>query len=142
MLKALASKLFPKSEPEFDLELANITLLYLLAQADNDFCVKEAAIIETLVADSDQVEKLKRLEKAKNQAQQATSLYDYTKQLNEQLSYKARVDIVEDLWRVAYADGVLDKYEEQFVRQLCDLMYIAHSDYIQTRNRIRDSAKP
>jgi len=139
MLKALASWLKPTQDSELDLQLANITLFYLLAQADNDFCVKEDAIIAQLITDTDETAKTERLAKAKSQADNTTSLYDYTKQLNEHLSYKERVDIVEDLWRVAYADGALDKYEEQFIRQLCDLMYIAHSDYIRTRNKIRDA---
>ena len=42
------------------------------------------------------------------------------------------------MWRVAYADGRLDKYEESLIRQVAELTYVSHSDYI----RLKLAARP
>ena len=42
------------------------------------------------------------------------------------------------LWRVAYADGCLDPYEEALVRKIADLIYVPHRDFIRTKHRVRD----
>jgi uncharacterized tellurite resistance protein B-like protein len=37
------------------------------------------------------------------------------------------------MWKVAYADGDLDKYEESIIRKVADLLYIWHSDFVNTK---------
>ena len=37
------------------------------------------------------------------------------------------------MWAVAYADGNVDKYEEHLIRQVAELTYVPHSDYIQSK---------
>jgi uncharacterized tellurite resistance protein B-like protein len=37
------------------------------------------------------------------------------------------------MWEVAYADGRLDRYEEHMIRQVADLLYLSHSDFIRTK---------
>jgi len=51
------------------------------------------------------------------------------------VSREDRVRIVELLWKVAFADAVLDKYEEYFVRKIADLLYVSHKDYIQAKHK-------
>ena len=36
-------------------------------------------------------------------------------------------------WAVAYADGNLDKYEEALIRQVAELTYVPHQDYIRCK---------
>ena len=37
------------------------------------------------------------------------------------------------MWRVAYTDGDLDKYEEHLIRRVAELTYIPHADYIRCK---------
>ncbi|MCB1855441.1 MAG: TerB family tellurite resistance protein, partial [Halieaceae bacterium] len=41
------------------------------------------------------------------------------------------------MWRVAYADGDLDKYEEYLIRQVAELTYVPHGDYIRAKLEAR-----
>ena len=53
--------------------------------------------------------------------------------------------MVELLWRVAYADGDLDKYEEHLVRRIADLIHVPHSVFIRMKHKAggkRDGAAP
>ena len=46
--------------------------------------------------------------------------------------------MVELLWRVAYADGNLDKYEEHLVRRIADLIHVPHSVFIRMKHKARE----
>ena len=43
------------------------------------------------------------------------------------------LEIIEYLWRVAYADAYIHKYEEYYIRKIADLLHVSHSDYIKTK---------
>ncbi|TSA12763.1 MAG: hypothetical protein D4R74_10695 [Betaproteobacteria bacterium] len=41
------------------------------------------------------------------------------------------------MWRVANADGTIDKYEERLVRKLATLLYVHHTDFILAKHRVQ-----
>ncbi len=75
---------------------------------------------------------------AELEADQATSLYEFTRLINQHFSHQDKGHIVELLWEVAYADGELDKYEEHLVRKLADLIHVPHSTFIRAKHRARE----
>ena len=40
------------------------------------------------------------------------------------------------LWRVAFADGRIDRYEEHILRRIADLLYLRHQDFIEGWGRM------
>ena len=76
---------------------------------------------------------------AEKEVDHVVSLHDFTRSINDALSREDRVKIVELLWKVAFADGVLDKYEEYFVRKIADLLYVSHKDYIQAKHKASEN---
>lgn len=48
-----------------------------------------------------------------------------------------RVRLVEHLWRVTFADGRLDYYEDHYVRKIAHLLYVPNTDSMLARNRAR-----
>ena len=68
--------------------------------------------------------------------EEAVSLYEFTAVINDQFDREQKIDLVEMLWRVAYADQELDQYEEYFVRKIADLLHVSHKDYIQAKLRV------
>jgi uncharacterized tellurite resistance protein B-like protein len=81
---------------------------------------------------SAEVEEL--LKDAEDNADQATSTFEFTRVVKEYFDDAQRVELLLALWRVAYADGVLDKYEEHFIRKVSDLLYVSHSDFIRAKH--------
>jgi uncharacterized tellurite resistance protein B-like protein len=43
------------------------------------------------------------------------------------------------MWKVAYADGELDKHEENIIRRIADLLHIRHSEYIRCKLGAKDT---
>lgn len=122
--------------------LATALLLAELARADDKVESSEQAVIERLLAERfglQREEARALLEKAEARDENAVSLYDYVKSLNERLDYPGRCDIVEMLWRVAWADGHLDRYEEHELRKIAGLLYVSDDDFIRTKLRAMEA---
>jgi uncharacterized tellurite resistance protein B-like protein len=76
---------------------------------------------------------------AEKQAKQATSLYEFTRLINDHYDYAQKIELIENMWRIAFSDETLDKYEEHLIRKIADLIYVSHSDFIKSKLTVRDS---
>ena len=77
---------------------------------------------------------------AAEEAKQATDYFQFTSLINKHFSREQKIEVVENLWQVAFADGRLDAHEQHFMRKIADLLYISHADYIAARQRARGAA--
>ncbi len=121
------------------IELATAVLMVEISLADDHIHDAERntiknALLESFKLSREEINELITL--AENEVDHAVSLYEFTRLLNDTLSMPKKIDIIENLWRVAYADSVLDKYEEYYIRKIADLLYIPHSNYIQTKIKV------
>lgn len=73
------------------------------------------------------------LDSARGEQARSAGLFKYTRRACEQMSMEERVQLVEQLWLIAYADGVIDKYEEAAIRKASELLYVSHSDFIRAK---------
>ena len=120
------------------IELATAVLMIEISLADDHIDDEERNVINHLLIQTFGLEQNainELIEAAEQEVDHAVSLYEFTRLLNDALSMAERVEIIENLWRVAYADSVLDKYEEYYIRRVTDLLYIAHSDYIKAKHK-------
>tara|TARA_E500000081_G_C6031862_1_gene305102 strand:+ start:107 stop:559 length:453 start_codon:yes stop_codon:yes gene_type:complete len=128
-------------EPDLtSLNNACAALLVEIAFADKDFEEREKqALIKSLIQtyNIDELEIQEIIEDAEATVNESTSLYGYTKIVNEEFEYEDKLNLLKSLWKVAYADGYLDKYEEHLIRKISDLVHISHSDYINIKLEIR-----
>ena len=62
---------------------------------------------------------------ANDKAEDLVSAYDFTKVLHEHLDHGEKSRIVGLLWKVAYADGRLNKYEDSLVLKISDLLHVS-----------------
>lgn len=77
------------------------------------------------------------LQLAEQQAAEATDYFQFTSLIKDRLSPEEKERLVEQLWRVAYADGELSSYEEHLVRKIADLIYLPHHAFIAAKLRAR-----
>jgi len=118
---------------EFELSMA--ALLCEVASADSAINEKEsiAKLHQlTLLLDIDKDRASELLAIAVKDSEEAISIYEFTSKLRN-VEYKQRYVLIESMWHVAYADGVIDPHEEALIRQVADLIYITHSDYIKAK---------
>ncbi|MCW8934165.1 MAG: TerB family tellurite resistance protein [Gammaproteobacteria bacterium] len=76
---------------------------------------------------------------AEEEKHQATDYHQFTKLIANHYTQPQKIRLIESLWRVAYADEVLDKYEEHMVRRISDLIHVSHKDFIQAKHRVENA---
>ena len=79
----------------------------------------------------DEIDEL--IDLAKENVEDSNSLYEFTRDINDNLDAAERVKLIESMWKIAYADGNIDKYEEHIIRKVSNLIYVAHSDFIKAK---------
>ncbi len=125
--------------PRDELQLALAALLIEAADSDHHFDAAERAVIAQLL---ERRFKLSHSEAAallvagEREADRAVELFHFTRIINERLSFEQRVELVEMLWEVAYADGVLDQYEDSLLRRVGGLIYVPDRERGMARQRV------
>jgi len=76
---------------------------------------------------------------AEQQAKHATDYFQFTSIINKNCTLEQKVQLIESLWKVAYADGKLNPEEEYLVRKIADLLYVPHLDFIMAKNRVNQA---
>ena len=122
-------------------ELAAAVLMIEISLADSSIDDHELAVIKQALVDryhigEEQVDEL--IDLARREVDHAVSLHEFTRMLNDNLDAPEKIQVIELLWQVAFADAVLDKYEEYYIRKIADLLDISHKDYIKTKHRVAD----
>lgn len=136
-LKQIVNRHEPDAD-EASLPRAAAVLLLELAATDAGIDDRERRVIERAVTERfglDEAELRELLEEAGRQQRASHSLHEFTHQLRTGLEPGTRADLVEWLWRVAYADGHLDRHEEQLVRRLADLLGVPHREFMRRKHR-------
>lgn len=95
-----------------------------------------AALRELLGLDATQAVAL--LAEGREKAQHLTSFYAPVTVIKREYSMEERVRLVEHLWRVSFADGLLNPYEDHYVRKIAHLLYVPNTDSMLARNRARE----
>ena len=122
-------------------QLATAALLIEVMVIDGDLDDQEMQAIAGTLSNmldltEEQIDQLIGL--SKEEVAEATSLYQFTKEINEHFDIEKKLSLMTAMWRVAFADGHLDKYEENIIRRVADLLHIRHSEYIRCKANARD----
>lgn len=140
MLDALKRRLAPAPH-ENQLELAIAVLVHEARRADYDEAdLKEsdagvAALRELLGLDAGRAAEL--LAQGREKARHLTSFFAPVTVIKRELGMPERVRLVEHLWRVSFADGALNPYEDHYVRKIAHLLYVPNTESMLARNRAR-----
>jgi uncharacterized tellurite resistance protein B-like protein len=122
-----------------DLRLAVAVLLVEAAHRDDQFGEEERAVIERLLTEKfalskDECDQLMSAGEAT--ASRMVQLHPYTHAVFEQMDPAERIQLIEMLWEVVYADGVLDPEEDALIRKIGGLIYITDRDRMLARQRV------
>ena len=130
-----------QSNGSHSIELASLALLIEVAKSDHDISQQELEEIVTLAIKTfgiNQSEQSAIINQAKDIVSNATSLYEYTSVINENYSEQQKFQLIQAMWRVAFADGRIDRYEEHLIRKISDLIYLPHVQFIEAKHIASD----
>lgn len=122
------------------IEYATAALMIELAKADFEQDDIERQLIIAMLRDTFDIEgeHLEALMAVADTATtEASDLFQFTSLINDHYDNVQKIALLENLWRVAFADGRLDKYEEQFIRRIAGLINLPPSEFTKTKLRIK-----
>ncbi len=125
-----------------DLERISAALLVEVARSDHKLETQELLAIRTALENSTSSlsasELSQIIDDALHEADATISLHQHIKQINEHFDKGMKIQLIQQMWRVAYADGDLDKYEDYTIRKLSELLYLKHRDFMQAKLAVLD----
>ncbi len=141
MLKSLFQTLFSEKieqKQSSTRELASAALLIEVARADFEITPEELARLIDLLAttfDMSPADVERVTQQANDPVENAVSLLDFTRVINDHCSPEQRNELVGLMWDVAAADGDLSKYEDHLIRRVADLLYVPHQEFIRLKHQ-------
>ena len=129
-------------EKETAARVAAAALLFEAAMSDYQLDDVERQTIKDLIIEQfnlDRADAMTLIALAESQAKEATGLHGFTTLINQNWSETERVDLMEKMWRVVYADGRLDDHELHLMRKIQRLLHIPQVDYVAGKLRNKPS---
>lgn len=121
-----------------ELQVAAAALLVEAAQMDADFDAAERRKILDLVRarfELTETEAESLLELADHKVANASQLYSFTRVVKDNFNHEERVELIEMLWEVVYADGTLHDLEASLMRRIAGLIYVPDRESGAARKR-------
>lgn len=124
------------TDQNHNIELATAVLLYEVMRADRtstkyEHITYRQQLNEHFTLTSIELDKLCHLSQA--EAEEAVDFQQFTRVLNALCQAEQKRAILDSLWSIAFADHVLTPEEDYTVRKIAELLYIPHSQFIQSK---------
>ena len=127
-----------------DFELAVTALLIEAERMDDRFDAAERGMIEHVLAAKFSLppEEVRELIAAAEKAvRSSTQLFPFTQKICQAMEPEDRAQILELMWKVAYADGVLDPHEDMLLRRIAGLLHVPDRDRALARQSALEKLK-
>ncbi len=121
-----------------ELQIAAAALMVEAAQLDGDFSAAERASILDLVTERfglSREESRSLVEAAEERVANATQLHGFTRVIKRAFSHEERVELLEMLWEVVYADDELHDLEASLMRRVTGLLQVPDRESGAARKR-------
>lgn len=143
ILKKFVSDLSETQEPETflhdKLQLAEAALMYHVIAADGVIRDEEKARMADILSkqfDLSEKETASLAKEAKIADLEAIDLYSFTSILKRALSEEERIKIIEHLWEMVFADGVLHELEDNIVWRIAELLAVDSRNRVLLKQRV------
>ena len=141
-MKNFFSKFFNKQEVIEEKEVdkvvsACISLMIEVSLADQSIDESEIESLKKTLSNKFNIEE-SLISAGKESQEESTSLYEFTRVINDDFSFEEKYDLIKSMWEIAFADGNVDKYEEYVIRKVSDLIYISHEEFIKAKMEVKN----
>ncbi len=123
--------------PSFEIELTAAVLAYEIARIDGDISTQELNVLmEELTKIAKKVGKNESeiLKIIETYSKDSVSFYEFVDDINKYYTKNQKISLLSFMWKIAYADKILDVDEERIIRRLADLINIKDLDVLKLKD--------
>ena len=122
------------------LQIATCAIFYEMAKADEDFSTDEHEMIVSIMRDKfdlsdDAVDEL--VSNTEESIRKSVSIYEFTTLIDKNFTRDEKLELIKNLWRLIYTDNKLDKYEDNLIKRIGDMLKLEHKEVIQAKLMIK-----
>lgn len=131
----------PSSHNAEERHMAMAVLLVHAAGMDGEIAPEERRKIQDLLVrhvDIPAEDAGSLLAAAESRESETVEIFTYTAQIVAHFSEEERILLIEMLWEVAYADGVLNDFEANLLRRIGGLIYVTDRDRGRAQQRVKE----
>jgi uncharacterized tellurite resistance protein B-like protein len=131
------------AQREHALNLAAAVLLVEVMRSDSAVAPSERKAVRAALARRlglDEVELAVLIAQAETESKKANDYFHFTSRINDHCTQQDKAALVEAMWGVAYADGVLDANEIHVISKVAGLLNVPHGEYIAAKLRAKEAA--
>jgi uncharacterized tellurite resistance protein B-like protein len=129
----------PSKSPQdvaHQLQLATAVLLTEVMRADPEIAPAERhSVVSTLESrfglSGDETARL--MELAGETAKKAEDFFRFTSAINDHFSHPQKIQMIENMWHVAYSDATLGAHEQHLISKIAGLLHVTHGEYIAAK---------
>ncbi len=126
------------------IQIATCVLLIEVAKSDDEFSSLEKRTIKAILKrefrmSEEIIEEL--MEIARRKREESIDLWEFTHLINKNYSREDKIRVIENAWKVIYADEKLDKYEDHLIHKLARLLGLSHSELIERKLKVLEQVK-
>ena len=120
-------------------ELAEAALMYHVIAVDGIIRPEEKQRMVEVLARKFALSELETADlalSARDAEHEAIDLYKFTSQLMNNLTEEERINIIEDLWEMVFADGIVHDLEDNVVWRIAELLGVSTRDRMAMKQRV------
>lgn len=139
-----SDELVDKESPEKKIQIATCALFLEISNSDEHFSDQERKTIISILKkefslSEEEVPAL--IEKSEHTLDESIDLWQFTNLINQNFSDEEKTKVLENLWKIIYADEKLDAHEDYLAHKIANLLRLPHKTLIETKLKVKKHGK-
>lgn len=122
------------------LQVATCALFFEIAKADENFTREEHEKIVSIMKskyelDNEEADELMSL--TEESIKKSVSIYEFATIVDKNFSKDEKLELMKQLWQLIYTDRKLNKYEDNLIKRIGDILKLEHKEVIDAKLMVK-----
>ena len=125
---------------EKKLQVATCALFFEIAKADENFTNEEHEKIVSIMKeryDLNGEEADELMSQTEESIKRSVSIYEFATIVDQNFSKDEKLELMKELWQLIYTDKKLNKYEDNLIKRIGDILKLEHKEVIEAKLMVK-----
>ncbi len=129
-----------KKNDSFEIELTASVLAYEIARIDGNISANELSVLMEqvkLISNKTNKSEEEIMNIIETYSKNSVSFYEFVEDINKQYTKDEKLSLLGFMWKIAFADGILEVDEERLIKRLAEMINIKNLDVLKLKNKTK-----